>query len=136
VSEENKALLRRLYDLVSPAADLSVVDQLVAPDYTDNSPQPNQGPEALKEFIKQVRACLDASIEIHQLVAEGSTVVVQATLHGTHQGSLMGEQPTGKEVTLSYVDVAEIVGGRIKRISHYEADPNMAQQLALTPPAG
>ena len=131
-AEETKDLLRQLYGLVSPTADLSLVDQLLTPDYTDNSPGTNQGPEAVKEFIKQVRTTLAPKIFIDELIAEGDMVVVQATLRGKHQGSLMGEQVTGKEVILKYVDVAKISAGRIRQTWHYEAEPTLSQQLGLT----
>ena len=47
------------------------------------------------------------------LIAEGDTVVLRATFHGTQRDDLMSVAPTGKSVTLPFIIVYQIADGKI-----------------------
>ena len=82
---------------------LSGVDELTASDYVGHdpaNPEPLRGPEGVKEFISTYRAAFpDAQITVEQQLAEGDLVATRWNARGTHEGELMGIQPTGKQVT-------------------------------------
>jgi predicted SnoaL-like aldol condensation-catalyzing enzyme len=44
MSEQNKALVRRIVDEVWNRGNLEVVDETFAPDYTEHNPRPGQEP--------------------------------------------------------------------------------------------
>ena len=71
------------------AADLAVLDELVAADMVNHAAGP-QGREGLRQILQTIEADLGpTSLEQHHLIAEGELVVQHVTLHGTHRGSSM-----------------------------------------------
>ena len=113
---ENEAVVRRLFDEVTNAGKLSAVDELVAAELVDHTDPPGVAPggEGLKQLISMVRAALpDIQVTIEEQIAAGDKVVVRWTAHGTHEGALMGLNPTGKPVTLTGIDIFRLADGRI-----------------------
>jgi predicted ester cyclase len=47
------------------------------------------------------------------MVAEGNQVVTKKTFHGTRTAEFAGIPPTGKTVTLQFVDIMRVRDGRI-----------------------
>ncbi|MEF8821889.1 MAG: ester cyclase, partial [Halovenus sp.] len=62
-------------------------------------------------------------------------LVVEWTMHGTHDGPLEGLPPTGKTITLDGVDIVTISEDGITSITGYFDQQQFAQQLGLTFPA-
>ena len=115
-SEQNKAIVRRAFE--EPwKGNLDVVDELVSSDYVGHdpaSPEPLRGPEGVKEFIATYRAAFpDARITVKQQLAEGDFVATRWSGRGTHDGELLGIQPTGKQVTVSGLTISRLFGGKI-----------------------
>ena len=96
MSEENKALVRRLYDEVLKKGDLGVIDELCSPNLVDHSAPPGvlPGIEGAKQMIGMYRAAFpDLVVSVEDLIAEGDKVVFRLTMRGTHKGELMGIAP-------------------------------------------
>jgi steroid delta-isomerase-like uncharacterized protein len=55
----------------------------------------------------------DLRLDIEHLVAEGDTIVVRFTAHGTHRGELLGILPTGKPVTVAAMELFRLADGKI-----------------------
>ena len=115
-SEQNKAIVRRAFE--EPwKGNLDVLDELLASDYVGHdpaSPEPLRGPEGVKEFISTYRAAFpDARVTVEQQLAEGDLVATRWSGRGTHDGELMGIQPTGKQVTVSGLTISRLFGGKI-----------------------
>ena len=72
MTEENKALYRRFVEEVFNGKDLSVIDELVAEDFTEHSQPPPgipQGTEGLKRiFASYFRAFPDLHVAIDLLI--------------------------------------------------------------------
>ncbi len=72
--------------------------------------------------------------DVQQLIAEGDLVAENFVAHGTHRGAVMGETPTGREVTLRGVNIFRIADGKIvERWGHLD-QLGLLQQLGLAPP--
>jgi len=115
-SEQNKAIVRRTFE--EPwKGNLAVVDELVASDYFGHdpaNPEPLRGPERVKEFISTYRAAFpDMQITVKQQLAEGDLVATRWSGRGTHEGELMGIEPTGKQVTVSGLTISRLEGDKI-----------------------
>jgi steroid delta-isomerase-like uncharacterized protein len=115
-SEQNKAIVRRAFE--EPwKGRLEVVDELVATQYIGHdpaNPEPLHGPEGVKEFISSYRAAFpDARITVEQQLAEGDFVATRWTGRGTHEGELLGIEPTGKKVTVSGLTISRLENGKI-----------------------
>jgi predicted ester cyclase len=117
VSEENKALVRRLIKEVEKG-NLDVVDEVLAPDFVDHDLLPDQVPdrEGYKRGLSKDRAALsNFDITIEDQIAEGDKVVTRFTWRGTHdQGKIMGMAPTGKKVEVTSIFIHRIAGGKVK----------------------
>lgn len=60
-------------------------------------------------------------------------VVQYGVMTGTHSGNLMGIPPTGKAVSILWMDMHRIQGGQIVESWHIEDIAGMLQQLGVTP---
>jgi len=135
-SEQNKAIVRRLFE--EPwKGNLDVVDELTTSDYVGHdpaTPEPLRGPEGVKEFISTYRAAFpDARITVEQQLAEGDLVATRWSGRGTHEGELMGIQPTGKQVTVSGLTISRLVGGKVVEEFQNWDTFGMLQQLDAIP---
>lgn len=138
-TEDNKALVRRLYEEVFNRGNLSTVDELLAADYIDHTALPgtSPGPGGLKQFISMFRAAFpDLHFTIEDMIAEGDTVVVRQTYRGTHKGDLMGISSTGKQVTITSIDIGRFAGGKL--VEHWGSTDSLGllQQLGVVAAPG
>jgi predicted ester cyclase len=138
-TEDIKALVRRLYEEVFNRGNLSTVDELLAANYIDHTALPgtSPGPEGLKQFTSMFHAAFpDLHFTIEDLIAEGDTVVVRQTYRGTHKGDLMGISPTGKQVTITSIDIGRFADGKL--VEHWGATDSLGllQQLGVVPSMG
>lgn len=135
--EENKTVVRRFLEEIFTAGNLELVDELFAPDYVLHDPVlPDEvrGPEGMKRYVSMYRAAYpDTRFTIEDQIAEGDEVVTRWTGQGTHEGELMGISPTGKQVTVTGIEVDRVSGGKIQETwVNYDA-LGMMQQLGVVP---
>lgn len=115
MSDTNKAHCMRIYNEVFNEGKLDVVDEVIAADAIDHSPPPGSTGDTrddLKEFARTFRdAFPDARFTVREMIAEGDLVAAYATFEGTHQGEFMGVPPTGKRVSMEFMDLIRVVDG-------------------------
>jgi steroid delta-isomerase-like uncharacterized protein len=134
-TEQNKALLSRLMKEVFSRGNISLVDELLAPDFVEHEELPPgipPGREAVKQFSTLFRSAFpDLKITIDDIIAEGDKVVVRGIWSGTHKGEFMGIPPTDKSVSFGVIDIVRIVGGKV--VEHWgQMDTlRMMQQLGV-----
>ncbi len=98
------------------AGDLDALDELLAPDVIDHSAYAGQetGQEGFKEFLAMWRTVFpDLAYTIEDEIAEGDRVVVRWTGRGTHCGNWHQIAPTGKQVTMSGIQINRLADGKI-----------------------
>ena len=71
----------------------------------------------------------DARGTISKKIIDGKTGAAEIVWRGTNRGSLMGQAPTGKPVTVRSVVIIETDGNAITRSSHYIDVAGMMSQL-------
>ena len=100
IEEENKAVFRRVIDEVFNNKDMSVISELVSPDYVYHGAFGEyKGPEGLREIVSVYHnAFSDIRATIDEMVAEGNTVACRISIQGTFTGEMMGMAPTGKQL--------------------------------------
>lgn len=136
IQEENKAMVRRSYAEMFNRGDLSNVEAFIAPDCIDHEVHPgtNRGPDAMRGLIPMLRTAFpDLTFTIEELVAEGDLVAGRFTMHGTHQGPLMGIPPTGRIVEQSHMHFFRFRDG--KAVEHWGVrnDLVLMRQLGVVP---
>jgi steroid delta-isomerase-like uncharacterized protein len=139
-TEENKALVQRLFEEVFNQKRLERADAFVAPDYLDHGAVPGQGPGL--EGAKQQRwamyfaAIPDLHTTIDDLAAEGDKVVVRYTVEGTQQGELLGIPPTGKRFRTSGICIYRLAEGKVAEVWEQMDMLGLMQQLGVIPAPG
>ena len=134
-NEQNKMLARRLFEEVWNSKNLAVLDEMLAPNFVfHNSVQTLYGPEGFKQFAKTYHTAFpEARFTIEDTIAEGDTVVLRWTAHGTQSGELLGIPPTGKEVTVSGITITLISNGKsVESWGEFDA-LGMLQQIGVIP---
>ncbi len=134
-TEENKKVIRRFVEEWN-RGNREGVYALFAPDYVDHRPQPGQAPgvEGLRQGLGRLfDAFPDSQLTLDLLVAEGDMVADCGVLTGTHQGNLFGIPPTGKTVTIPYLDIHRFKDGRIVEAWHHEDLLAALQQIGAMP---
>ena len=139
MSEQNKAIERRLTEEVWNKGNLAVVDELVAPNFVDHNAPPGlpPGAEGQKAFIKMYREAFpDAHVTIHELLADGDKVISRWTGSGTHHGTLLGIPATGKKVSIEGITIDRFSGNKIVESWNIFDQLGMMQQLGVIPSPG
>jgi predicted ester cyclase len=116
MSEENKALIRRMLEEGMNMRNLALLDELLDPGYVYHGVVEGEikGVEAMKQFLTSLYAVWpDVQHVIQEQVAEGDKVVTRFKSIGTSQVEFMGIAPSGKQVTVDEVSISRIAGGRI-----------------------
>ena len=118
MSEENKALVKRIPEEITSQGKLELIDEIFAPDFLDHAFVPafglSPGREGIRQFIMMLRAGFpDIDVKVQDSVAEGDKVVVRNLATGTHTGEFMGIPPTGKQATWTEIHIARIENGQM-----------------------
>jgi steroid delta-isomerase-like uncharacterized protein len=139
-TEQNKATFRQMVEEVFNGRNISMIDELLAPDFVEREELPPGMPRD-REGVKMLTAMLhsgfpDFKATINDIIAEGDKVVVRMTWSGTHKGEFMGIPPTGKSVSFGVMDIVRFDGG--KGVEHWGIIDNMLmmQQLGVIPAGG
>jgi serine phosphatase RsbU (regulator of sigma subunit)/predicted ester cyclase len=114
-AEENKALVRRFLE-EQAGGNLSVIDELLSPDFVDRGLLPGQGPTR-EDFKHTVAEILDAfsiiSFTIEDQIAEGDTVVTRYRERSVIRGEFGGLPPSGTEENFEGIYIHRISDGKI-----------------------
>jgi steroid delta-isomerase-like uncharacterized protein len=115
MSEQNKALVRRVFEEVENRGNFAVADELIASDYIGHSPlEEVHGLEGFKQFFVMLREAFpDFQCLVESQIAEGDRVVTRWTARGTHKGEFQGIPPTGTRITTTGIDIVRIANGKI-----------------------
>jgi len=130
---ENKALIRRLFDEEVNHKDLGALEGMVSSDYIshNDSVGPPSDIRQSSKFLAAVFAAFpDTRVTIEDMVAEGDKVVVRNTWRGTFRGPWMGIAPTGKQVTWTGIVMWRITNGKITERWANTNFPEVMQKLA------
>lgn len=127
MSEENKAIARRVYQMIS-TGDFDRAEEIVDASAPDNELLPDDPPAKLidtfKETFAEARTGFpDLSIAVEDVMAEGDRVAARVTMRGTHRGEFQGISPTGKRVEVKAIDMFRISDGKIVEHWGHADDP-------------
>jgi steroid delta-isomerase-like uncharacterized protein len=137
MSEQNKAVVRRLFEELWNKGNLSVADQLFSTNYAHHDPSTldfGRGPESERKRATLYRTAFpDLQLTIEDLLAEGETVMARWSCRGTHKGDLSGIAPTGKQFNISGVTIARLANGKMAEgWVNWDAQ-GLMQQLGVVP---
>jgi len=130
---ENKALIKRLFEEEINQKKLETLESMVTPDYIshNDSVSPLSNVQQGTKFLTSVFAAFpDTQVIIEDIIAEADKVVVRNTWRGTFRGPWMGITPTGKSVTWTGIVMWRIKNGKIAERWANTNFPEVMQQIA------
>src|SRR6478752_377892 len=146
--EQQKALVRRVFEEAFNQGELAVIDETVALDGVDHQ-QPDEPSfrEHLKDVVRAMREAFpDLHFEIVQLIAEGEWVASYSIMSGTQTGALrppllpfggpMLIPPTGRQVRVPHMHMIRFEDGQNTELWHVLDTMAMLSQLGLLPAPG
>jgi predicted ester cyclase len=124
VSEENKAMVRRMVEGINAGDEDSTVEELFAPRVA----------RRVKRLFAAFRSAFpDWQEEIVELVAEENTVAGRFRCSGTHRGEFLGEAPTGRRMDVEEVFFLRVEDGKFVDFWGLEDSLGRMRQLGLMP---
>jgi predicted SnoaL-like aldol condensation-catalyzing enzyme len=102
--EKNKALVRRGIEALNKK-DLTVIEELIAPDYVDHTNFLQSGEDIKKFYTEVFKTTPDFHRTIEDMAAEGDKVWARFKMTAT--------SPTGKKLELSVVTIYRITDGKL-----------------------
>jgi len=117
--EENKNIVHRLFDEEFNKGNVEAAKEIIAATYIDYSPipAPAPGPEGFAKRMSALRAAFVQEAVFGAFLAEDDLVAFTWTFKGIHNGTFAGIPATGKQVTLSGINVQRLKDGKI--IEHW-----------------
>jgi predicted ester cyclase len=116
MSEQNKAIVRRLFEEVWTKGNLRTLDELLATDFTDHTVPPGMpgGREGYRQLVTAFRTALpDLTFTVQMLLAEGDRVAVQLAAKGTHKANFLEFRPTNRPVAFASLGFFTVKNGKI-----------------------
>jgi steroid delta-isomerase-like uncharacterized protein len=137
MSEQNKAVVRRVFDELWNRGNLPVADEFFASTYTHHdpsTPDAGRGPESEKKRVTLYRTALhDLRLTIEDIIAEGEMVMARWSCRGTHKGDLNGIAPTGKQIAIYGISMVRFASGKmVEGWINWDA-LGLMQQLGVVP---
>jgi steroid delta-isomerase-like uncharacterized protein len=131
---QNKEIAHYFFDQLWNHANLSVIEEYVAPDFIEHFPGMENGREGFRKTAKLfLNAFPDLQLTIHDEVAEGDRVVHRWTWRATHSGELFGIPATGKLVEFDGMIMVRMANGQlVERWSRID-EVTLLRQLGVIP---
>ncbi len=112
--QENLRVVRQVSDVVN-ARRYDDLDELFGPTFVDNNPAWSvQDLQELKGIIRAAHEALDFTANLDDLYPAGEDKVVMViTFTGTHVAPFFGQEPTGKKVSWTSIEVYRLEQGKV-----------------------
>jgi predicted ester cyclase len=132
--------MRRYLTEVVAGGDLSVLDDIAAPDMVDHTAVAagwGAGREGLVRHVTYFRATLpDLTVSVERIVASDDDVVGVWRVSGTHRGPLFGYAATGRRLEWSNASIFRLAEGRIVDYTGVWGALQAVQGMGVLPASG
>jgi predicted ester cyclase len=132
-----KALARRVYDVLWTRGELDQVDRLIGRGYVGEAPgtRPVVGRDGLRGLVRRWRRGFpDLVVDVDGQLGEADRVVSRLTFRGTHGGRFAGMSRTRRPLELPVIAMMQTQAGTVTQ-EWFEFDRRlMLEQLGLVPP--
>lgn len=115
--EQNELAARRIGDELFNQGNLSVADELIAPNAVDhNEPPGTDCREHFKSVVTMLRSAFpDLHLHVEDLIAGEEKMASRITMTGTHSGpgAFFGISPSGKRFQIQQMRFARFANGQM-----------------------
>jgi steroid delta-isomerase-like uncharacterized protein len=129
------AVVRKFFEVGPSKGDLAAADALLSADFSLHVPLPISGPgiEAINNVITSCRAAFGGLyVTIDDMMADSDKVTCRFTAHGTHSGEFMGIPPSGRNITMTGIEIFRIRNGKIAELWGEANLMGLAEQLGAS----
>ena len=121
--EENKKSCYRCFEEVWNKGDLSVIPEVIAPDYIGHNPQGQyNGLDGFENLVKVYRTAVpDMHWTVDDVFGEGDKLAIRLTVTGTQTGRVGDTEPTGEPVNTVALLINRYVDGKCVESTPYNA---------------
>lgn len=133
--EKNKALARRCLEAITEK-DFASLDQMYAPTYVRHDPDSPQvcSREDYRKYLAGLCTVFpDLHFTVEDVIAEGDKVTCRFSIRGTHSHPWRGLPATGKQVTITGVNISRIAENQVVEDWFNTDIFGLAQQLGAIP---
>ncbi|RNE56756.1 ester cyclase [Cryobacterium tepidiphilum] len=138
MTQENNIAAQQKFGEAINTRNFDLFDDVVAPASVDHDPAPGQapGPQGYKDLFTQMTTAFpDLHIEVERLVANDTDVAIAYTMTGTQRGPFLGNDATGKSVSVRGVQISRFDNGLVVERWGSSDQLGILQQLGLAPTA-
>ncbi|MDQ1428758.1 MAG: hypothetical protein QOK39_2234 [Acidimicrobiaceae bacterium] len=139
-NDATERLFQRYFDEGTNKGDLSVIDEVFAPDYQHHDPaNPDAigGVDDVRFHVGALRSAFpDIAFHVEDMISEDDKIVIRWTAHVTHTGDYFGIAPTGKEANITGMNTWHIADGKAVEGWVNRDDLGLLQQLGVIPSPG
>lgn len=133
----NKRIVRRYFEEVLTAGNLTLIEELIAQNYVSHYPAGYElggGPEDVRQIVTSVRRAFpDVHFSVDDLIAEGEKVVCRWTFQGVQEADFMGISATGRKATVMGIAVYRVMNGQIAEAWFTWDALGLMRQLGVEP---
>ncbi|MEU1208918.1 ester cyclase [Nocardia sp. NPDC005825] len=103
------------------SGDVGLLDEVMAPDWGDNSPGPASGRDDIESLVAAVNHAFSQFTIVVQTIVDGrgadgnGMVAVRGEMRGVHAGEWLGVPATGRAVRIRIHEFHEIADGLVVR---------------------
>ena len=132
---QSENLVRTFIDEVFNKGNLSMLEELIHPDYQYRSPDSQlKGISELREFIHEFRSAFpDLNLQINDFFNSNDRTCAAFTLKGTHEQDFMGIPATKKFVEVQGMVISRIKDNKILEDREILDNLTFFQQLGVVP---
>lgn len=130
-----RQLATAIYDAFNTGDD-DVLGQYYTKDFVDHQVTVGHAPgvRGVRTYIAMFREAFpDIRFDMVDLMSEKDRMVAHLRITGTHQGTYLGIQATGRQIDVGAVDVFRIREGKVCEHWGYLADLAILDQLGVVP---
>lgn len=130
VTAGNKALARKWFEEGWSRGNVEIAPQIFAPYFVLRGR--TVGPAGPQESVRRIRSAFrPLQVSVERQIAEGTMLATHYTAHGKHIAEYRGIPPTGSWITVSGVQIWEVVNGRAIRDWNIFDEWSLVSQLRL-----
>lgn len=112
-------------------ADYATVEKVIAPDFTDHHPGfAIDGIDSYLDALRDAHATLAIHGELLDILESGDKVVTRVRLTGTHQGTVLGVEATGRSVVWETTEIWRAADGAF--VERWATDDLLGLKAQLT----
>lgn len=129
----NTDFARALADVLN-TREFDRFDRMFAADFINHNELPGPGRDGFKQFWAGMVAGLpDLHVTLEDALASGDEVTARYTVRGTHQGTFLGLQPTGRTIEMKTMEIWRFENDLV--VEHWDSVNTLEvlQQLQVLP---